>query len=159
MKLYSILFAAMLFSGTLFSADYRDISKVRTVYILGMSSGLDQYLANRLTSDGVVWIVLDPARADAILTDRLDDAFWSWLNGRYPLVSKAPVPAQADDLRAKDLMGSNVKNKGNVFLVDPKSRLVLWSCYDQAKRESPDDLDRVALRVTKRLKTSMAEKK
>jgi hypothetical protein len=158
MKIHSILFAAMLFCCALPGADYRELSRVHTVYILGMPNGLDQYLANRLTSDGVVWIVLDPARADAILTDRLDDTFWSWLNGRYPLVSKAPPPAREDDLRSKDVVGSGARNRGNVFLVDPKSRLVLWSCYDQAKRESPDDLDHLAVRVTKRLRTSMEKK-
>lgn len=147
-----------LFCCTLLSADFRVLSRVHTVYIVGMSNGLDQYLSNRLTSNGVVWIVLDPARADAILTDRLDETFWSWLNGRYPLQSKAPQPARGDDLRARDLMGANNRIRGNVFLVDPRSRLVLWSCYDEPKRASADELDHVAVRVTKRLKASLGKK-
>ena len=52
--------------------DYRDLKQVKTVYILGMVNGLDQFLANRLTNSGAIWVVLDPVNADAILTDRLD---------------------------------------------------------------------------------------
>jgi hypothetical protein len=139
-------------------ADFRELSRVHTVYILGMSNGLDQYLSNRLTSTGVVWIVLDPARADAILTDRLDETFWEWLNARYPLQSKAPLPPRGDDLRATESVGGNSRMRGNLFLIDPKSRLVLWSCYDQAKTTSAGELDRVAMRVTKRLKVSLGKK-
>jgi hypothetical protein len=157
-KIQWILFMVTLSCYALFCADFRELSRVHTVYVVGMSNGLDQYLSNRLSSTGVVWIVLDPARADAIFTDRLDETFWSWLNARYPLQSKAPLPAQGDDLRAGDLMGANSRIRGNLFLVDPKSRLVLWSCYDQAKSTSADELDHVAMRVTKRLKVSLGKK-
>lgn len=158
MKIQWVLFVVTLFCCALFSADFRDLSKVHTVYIVGMSSGLDQYLSNRLSSNGVVWIVLDPARADAILTDRLDEIFWAWLNARYPLQSKAPLPAHGDDLRARDFIAANTRSRGNLFLIDPKSRLVLWSCYDQAKNTSAGELDHVAMRVTKRLKVSLGKK-
>ena len=158
MKIRRVLFMAAWFCCALFGADFRVLSRVHTVYVVGMSNGLDQYLSNRLNSNGVVWIVLDPARADAILTDRLDETFWSWLNARYPLQSKAPLPAHGDDLRAGDLIGGNSRIRGNLFLVDPKSRLVLWSCYDRAKNASADELDHVAARVTKRLKVSLGKK-
>lgn len=157
-KIQWVLFMVTLFCYALFCADFRVLSRVHTVYVVGMSNGLDQYLSNRLSSTGVVWIVLDPARADAIFTDRLDETFWSWLNERYPLQSKAPLPAHGDDLRARDLMGANSRIRGNLFLVDPKSRLVLWSCYDQAKNTSAGELDHIAMRVTKRLKVSLGKK-
>jgi hypothetical protein len=153
------LFTIALFGCALSGDDYRDLSKVRTVYILGMSNGLDQFLANRLTNSGVLWVVLDPARADAILTDRLDEGFWTWLNARYPLSSRAPIPERRDDLRSKNLIGPAGKIRGTVFLVDPKSRLVLWSSYNQAKKASADELDGVAMRVTKRLTNSLGGKK
>ena len=157
-KIQWVLFMVTLFCYALFCADFRVLSRVHTVYVVGMSNGLDQYLSNRLSSTGVVWIVLDPARADAIFTDRLDETFWSWLNARYPLQSKAPPPAHGDDLRARDFVGGSSRIRGNLFLVDPKSRLVLWSCYDQAKNTSADELDHVAMRVTKRLKVSLGKK-
>jgi hypothetical protein len=150
------LLTATLLGCALFGADFRVLSRVHTVYILGMPNGLDQFLANRLTSSGIVWVVLDPARADAIFTDKLDETFWGWLNGRYPLERRGP--ASSDDLRAKNLFGPSGKIRGTLFLVDPKSRLVLWSCYDQAKTASANELDHVAVRVTKRLKTSLQKK-
>jgi hypothetical protein len=142
----------------MFGGDYRDLSKVHTVYILGMQSGLDQFLANRITNSGSIWVVLDPARADAIMTDRLDEGFWAWLNSRYPLVSKAPA-GQGDDLRAKTMIEASAKVRGTVFLIDPKSRLVLWSSYAQTRTSSPDALDQVAQRVTKQLTSSLGGKK
>src|SRR5678815_5872407 len=45
------------------------VSAVKTVYVLPMAGGLDQYLALRLTSQGVLQVVTDPQKADAILTD------------------------------------------------------------------------------------------
>src|ERR1039457_2488458 len=53
--------------GALMCADLAD---VRTVYVLPMSHGLDQYLANRLTHDHVFMIVTDPKLADAVPTER-----------------------------------------------------------------------------------------
>jgi len=153
------LFTVALIGCTLFGGDYRELSTVHTVYILGMSNGLDQFLANRLTNSGVLWVVLDPAKADAILTDRLDEGFWGWLNARYPTSSRAPVPERRDDLRSKNLTGPTGRIRGTVFLVDPKSRLVLWSSYNQAKKASADELDGVAVRVTRSLTESLGGKK
>src|SRR5437588_11526216 len=48
---------------------------VRSVYILPMPGGFDQYLANWLTAEHVVDVVTDPKTADAILTDRLGEVF------------------------------------------------------------------------------------
>jgi len=153
------LFTVALFGCALSGGDFRELSRVRTIYILGMSNGLDQFLANRLTNSGVLWVVLDPLRADAILTDRLDEGFWTWLNARYPLSSKAPIPERGDDLRSKSLMGLTGRTRGTVFLVDPRSRLVLWSSYNQPRKASADELDSVAVRVTKSLTNSLGGKK
>src|SRR4051812_18373643 len=73
------LVPAALFCLSLFgNNDFRELSRVHTVYIMAMANGLDQFLANRFTNAGVLWVVLDPAKADAILTDRLDEEFWKW---------------------------------------------------------------------------------
>ena len=50
-------------------------SKPHTVYVLPMAGGLDQYLAQRLSSDHVMKVVADPKLADVVLTDRLGEAF------------------------------------------------------------------------------------
>jgi hypothetical protein len=52
-----------------------ELSSVHTVYLLPMGSALDQYLANRLTSEHVFQVVTDPKLADAVFTDRIGSAF------------------------------------------------------------------------------------
>ncbi len=51
------------------------LNSIQTVYLFPMGNGLDQYLANRLTSGGVLQVVTDPLKADAVFTDRLGEAF------------------------------------------------------------------------------------
>src|SRR5678809_764458 len=57
--------------GALFtiSGAHAQVFGVKTVYLLPMAGGLDQYLALQLTSGGVLQVVTDPKKADAILTD------------------------------------------------------------------------------------------
>lgn len=155
MKKYSILFTAALFCCAAMSGDdFRELSKVHTVYIVGMSNGLDQFLASRLTSSDVLWVVLDPAKADAVLTDKLDEAFWGWLTSRFP----AKESAGKDDLRARSVSHPAGTIRGTVFLIDPKSSLVLWSTYDQVNSASPPELDQAASRITSRLKIGLHKK-
>ncbi len=155
-----LLAMVVLCAVALSAADYRNLSLVKTVYIMGMSNGFDQYLASRLTSSGLLWVVLDPVNADAVVTDRLDEDFWRWLNERYPNSARAPQPAGANDRRPDNIIGTlGPKVRGTLFLVDPKTRLVLWSVYDQVKKVSSDDLDQMATRVTKRLTDSYLNKK
>jgi type IV secretory pathway VirB10-like protein len=68
--------------------------------------------------------------------------------------------------RALDLSGggrvtssSFNRGKGNFFLVDRKSRTVLWSVYEPAKDTTPASLTKVAAKVVKRLQADMADKK
>ena len=70
------------------AADARLSPNFSTVYILEMSNGLDQHLANRLTGERVMWVVLEPKRADAVLTESLDESFWTWLARTYPARSR-----------------------------------------------------------------------
>src|SRR6266446_5980485 len=66
-----LLFCLMLAGATLGA----DVPGVQAVYLLPMAGGLDQYLANRLTSEGVFRVVTDPKMADAIFTDQLGVGF------------------------------------------------------------------------------------
>jgi hypothetical protein len=73
-----------------------ELLQIKTVYMLPMHFGFDQYLANELVRGGTVRVVLDPAKADAVFTDRLGDAVEQKLNAMYPPPPKeAPKPAAA----------------------------------------------------------------
>src|ERR1700728_2941452 len=59
-------------------------SAARTVYVLPMAGGLDQFLAQWLTRDHVMQVVADPKIADVVLTDRLGEAFEQKLAEIHP---------------------------------------------------------------------------
>jgi hypothetical protein len=172
MKLFCLFALAAL---SLPAADGSRLKQVNTVYILGMTGGMDQYLANRLTSLGVFQVVTDPQKADAILTDRLGEPFESKLKELYP-PPPAPPPKDADADAGKNgkkdkkdtmdfgggtarVLSSSSRGKGNFFLVDPKSKAVLWSVYDPPKDSTPGELSRTATRVVRRLKSDLTEKR
>jgi hypothetical protein len=49
--------------------------------------------------------------------------------------------------------------RGIVFLVDPRSKEVLWSWYDMPRGSSADDLDRTAADIAGRIKRDLTGKK
>ncbi|HXA50884.1 MAG TPA: hypothetical protein VNV86_11290 [Candidatus Acidoferrum sp.] len=154
MRLRAILLICLGF--TLFAGQDAQLSpRFRTVYLTPMANEMDQHLASRLTSTRTLWVVLDPGSADAILTDSLDDGFWNWLSRTYP----TPASATANRLPA-DRYGtqSSYRHRGTVFLVDPKTRLVLWSMYDLPRNFSPAELDRVAAHINTQLKAAFGKK-
>jgi hypothetical protein len=61
-----------------------ELSQVQAIYILPMASGMDQYLANRLTQEGVLRVVTNPKQADAILTETLGPGFEEKMTELYP---------------------------------------------------------------------------
>ncbi len=166
------------------------------MYLLSMANGMDQYLANRLTSQHVIQVVTDPQRADAIFTDRLGEPFEDKLDELYPPpeteeptktaekpAAKPPAPPKegakdketnaqkpAEAVPAPPLPGFEPVNKlprpastfgrarGTLFLVDIKSRQVLWSIYERPKDMTPHNLDRAAQRIVERLRQDMVGK-
>src|SRR5271156_4002937 len=187
------LFCALaLLAASVPAAVNPELKQVNTVYILAMGSGMDQYLANRLTTLGVFQVVADPQKADAIITDRLGEPFEAKLKELYPPPPPppppAPVPALAKDAKddkdskpvASDKtsrddkgfketklddeggiarVGSFNKGRGNFFIVDRKSKNVVWSIFDRPKDSSPAELSKTAERVVKRLKDDLSDKK
>jgi hypothetical protein len=133
------------------------LTAVRTVYIMPMPLGFDQYLANQLTRSGVVQVVVDPAQADAVITAQVGESFEEKLEELYPPPAKpAEESADADSSRRDDAprwaRGSGFnRGRGNVFLVDPHSRRVLWSTWQPPKSMAAKDLDKAAQSVVKRL--------
>lgn len=55
-------------------------------------------------------------------------------------------------------MGVGGRGRGTLFLVDVKSRQVLWSAFEKPKNTSPQELDHTAERVVKQLKEDLSPK-
>ena len=138
---------AMLLPAGLFGAD---MSGVKTVYLLPMSSGLDQYLAVRLTTASVLQVVADPRNADAVLTDHIGQGFEDQLDEIYGAKSKGEDDKNGSTTEfARPVSGS--RGRGAIFLVNRKTRDVLWSAYERPKGTQPADLNRAADRIADKL--------
>lgn len=127
----------------------------KTVYLLPMSGGLDQFVAARLTREGVFRVVTDPKGAEAVLVDRLGEGFEQRMMELY----KGAVTEEKD--AKKDERPRNIsfgRGRGTVFLVDVHSREVIWSAYEKPKNVSPDELHRTAGRIVGRLKKDLTGK-
>ena len=150
---------------------------VSKVYILPMTGGMEQYLANNLTTMGVFQVVTDPQKADAIITDRLGEPFENKLKDLYP--PPPPPPKVKDEKAEKDKDDKADKDKskddganlagtfrvssfgrgtGTFFIVDRASRNVVWSTYAPPKDTSPAELSKTATRVIKKLKIDLGAK-
>jgi hypothetical protein len=162
------------------------LHQVKRVYILAMGSGMDQFLANQLTKEGIFEVVTDPKKADAILTDNVGEAFQSRLDDLYappkpPAEKTKPAadseatadagdnksaPARKDAFSGVDFSGGGNfthpafgRGKGNFFIVDRNSRVVLWSVYERPKNSTPGELTKTAARVVKHLSDDLTGKK
>jgi hypothetical protein len=151
-----------------------ELSDVHTVYVLRMSKGLDQYLANRLTADKVFQIVTDPKLADAVFTDQIGEGFEAKLEELFPPPeSEKPAPPKKDEDEEapppNKLMTETVnklaaptssfgRSHGTVFLVGAKSRQVIWSAYEPAKGGASKDLDRTANDIVSRIRKDLKGK-
>jgi hypothetical protein len=165
MKRLSILLAcsAALLCGA-------ELSSVRAVYVMPMSHGVDQFLANRLTNSGLFRVVADPKLADAIFTDRIGDAFRAALEEISPTPKPPAEDKDADAKAGKDdkkpksedkppaPISSFGRGRGAFFLVNAKSREVLWSTFEPSADSSPKELDRTATDIVIRLKKDLGKK-
>ena len=160
--------------GTALIAAYPGLTQVKKVYILPMSSGLDQYLAKSLTRHQQFQVVTDPASADAVFTDKVGEAFEKKLLELYP-----PPPPPEDvtkkEKAEKDKSGGKEKsdsvsfksepvvrlggfgrNKGTVFLVNRASKAVIWSFYKLPKNTRPEEVNKLAEAIVSRLQRDIA---
>ena len=160
-----------------------DLSAIRNVYLMPMARGLDQYLANRIASQGPFLVVTDPKLADAVITDRIGESFQTQLENIFP-TPKSPEQIEAEKaakaeetetgkdtsiaealretagkLESPAQNSSFGRSKGNIFLVEAKSRTVLWSTFEPPKSTAARDLDRAASDIVSRLKKDLAPKK
>jgi hypothetical protein len=165
---------ALLFSCTATLVCAADLTNVHTVYLLKMAKGLDQYLASRLTEDHLFQVVADPKQADSIFTDQLGEGFEAKLEELFPTpVSAKPAPPppkpEKTEEDANPMLGDTVNKlapltssfgraRGTVFLVDAKSRRVIWSAYETPKSGSSKDMDRTASDIVSRIKKDLKGK-
>jgi len=155
-----------------------ELTAGRTVFLMPLSHGLDQFVANRLIRMHVLRVVTDPAKADSIITDQVGTGFEDRMNDLYP--PPAPDTKRAAKEKAADapperglgsMLGDTVnkpekagsmglygRGRGTMFLVDVQSRQVLWSAFEKPKNSSPRELDHAAERIVKRLKEDLAAK-
>jgi hypothetical protein len=118
----------------------------KTVYILPMAGGLDQYLAQWLTKDHVMQVVTDPKAAEVFMTDAVGQTFEQRLK---QLIPPDAGKTAGDDSRHEFRTG---RAKGTVFIVDAKTRQVLWSDHQKAPASSSDrSLNRSARRIVRRI--------
>ena len=151
MKLCIALLAAAL------AAQAAAIGDVKTVYVLPMSGSLDQYLAMHLTTANVVQVVTDPKKADAILSDHIGATLDEKLDDLYGTAKPKPKTKDAlEDDSPQPVVQPISRARGMIFLIDRKTRDVLWSVYERPKTTSPDDLnraaDKIAVKLSKDLK-------
>jgi len=158
MKISSILLTAALLCFTMSASDFQLQLKTRRVYIAPMANGLNLHIASRLTSSGVVWVVLEPESADAVLTDRVDEAFWTWSTMHYKAAGKSSSMAVRDDYGFRFEHLQMGPYRGTLFLVDPRNGLILWSMYEPTPNTTSNALDLAAAHIAASLKKSLISK-
>ncbi len=146
------LTGSLLFGATL--------SDVKSVYVMPMARGLDQFIANRIAAEKVFTVVTDPKLADAVFSDRVGDELSRQLDELKSQPASgdnksAGSQTPLDNPAAHSTFGSG---KGTLFLVDAKSKEVIWSTFDQPKSSDPGSLDRRASGVVERLKKALKPK-
>jgi hypothetical protein len=149
------------------------LNQVHSIYVMPMGSSMDQFLANRLTKFGKFQVVADPRVADAVLTDRLGEAFEAKMKELYEEKVKKAKDADKDKDKDKDKESADEpvlksdqqlrpafgRSKGTYFIVDRKTRAVLWSIYQRPKNMTADELNKTADRVIKQLKVDLVPPK
>ena len=136
-----------------------DLSGVKTVYLLPMSGGLDQYLAVRLAANGAFQVSTDAALADAFFTDRIGSNFEKILedlnNPKKPTANSSKISKDSSeddsDAFSKPTMQPLSRGKGSLFLVDRKTHVVLWSMYAKPKSSQADDMNALASQITSQI--------
>jgi hypothetical protein len=138
-----------------------ELMEVKTVYLLPMTYSLDQFLAIRLTKGGVLQVVTDPKLADAILSEHIGTSLEDQLKSLYGEKKSADADVSDKDKTASFAgpMAGGGRSKGAVFLVDRKTRSVIWSDYVRPKSSQPEELNHVADKIAGQLEKDKKVKK
>jgi hypothetical protein len=128
------------------------LKDVKSVYFYPMPGGFDQHLANQIVRDHVYQVVSDPKLADAVFTDQISDAFLYKLDH----INTAPPPANSSG----SISSMNVdaphassfsRGKGTLFLVDAKSKQIVWSIFEKPNDTLPKTLEKTAKKIVEKL--------
>lgn len=133
-----------------------DLSAVRKVFLMPMSGGLEQHLADQLVREGLFTVVVDPKQADAVWTERADRSFHEALSELIP----PPKPAADKDKKKTEeaepekpmVRRAAPRSRGTIFLVDVASRQILWSTFLPVDNTSAKALHRAAQDIVKQFK-------
>lgn len=150
-------------------ADWERLGRVQKVYLWPMSDSLDQFLAEQVATESVFDVVVDPKRAQAILTDRISSKFLEGMEELFPTPEEiaeankeeegaddpAAVPAGAYRPERSPIYSAS-RAEGAVFLVDVSTREVLWSTFLKGYDTTPKAMHRQARMVVMRLKKQLA---
>ena len=144
------------------SASAAGLDDIKTVYVLPMSNGLDQYLAAQLTSGTVLQVVTDPQKADAVLTDHVGQSFEQSLADLY---STKPSASDKDADKTEDTGNTFARSgmqgqrgRGNIFLVNRKTHDVVWSYFEAPGDKTPNGMRRTAAKISTKLGQSIKGK-
>lgn len=151
----------LIFALTCLGAAYAaELGEVKSVYLLPMSRGLDQFLAERLTSQQILQVVTDPKKADAIFTDRVGSNFEQSLQEIYEPKPEVQSSDKVEDLvtRQRPAMQPLSRGKGNIFLVDRETKNVLWSTFVEPRTANAKDLNHIADQVSDQLAKARKKK-
>lgn len=168
--LFALLCTALIVVPAGEAADPARLEHVENVYFWPMSNSLDQYLAEQTASEAVFKVVVDPKKAQAILTDRISSKFFAGMEELFPTPEEQAAAKEAAAATSTDaasaLAGayrpdtvpyqSASRAEGAVFLVDVASREVLWSTFLEDFDASPRALHKQARAIVKRLKKQRA---
>ncbi len=121
------------------------LKDVHTVYLMPMANGLDQYLAVRLTTSAVFQVVTDPQKADAVLSDQVGQMFEEKMTDLYGQKPKA----DAEPTFAR--VGGMSRARGNLFLVDRKTREILWSNHEPLRGTNTAATEKTAGKIAEKL--------
>lgn len=142
-----------------FAGKNPQLDAVHSVYLLSMSNALDQFLATELTRIGLLQVVADPQKADAIFTDKIGKPLEDKLDELYP-----PETVKKDDdkdplSQPQQRLGGFSKGRGTVYLVDRKTRNVVWSIYVPVRGSQADDVNHRAHTIVARLQKDLRPSK
>jgi hypothetical protein len=139
-----------------------ELTEIKTVYLLPMTYSLDQFLAIRLTKGGVVQVVTDPNLADAILSEHIGAGLEEQMKSLYGEKKTDAADKDKDKDKAASFSGpmaGGTRSKGAIFLLDRKTRNVIWSDYVRPKNSQPDELNHVADKIAGQLEKDKKVKK
>jgi hypothetical protein len=91
-------------------------------------------------------VVTDARAADAVFTDHIGAGFEKTMGELFGV--KEPANGDSDTFSR---VGGSGRGKGAIFLVDRKTRMVIWSAFEPAKSLQPNDLNRTAEKIVSKL--------